>query len=113
MVKGNYIPDRGDCVWLSFDPRLGHEQAGRRPAFVISPKVYNEKAELALFCPITNRIKGYPFEVLISGTEAVKGAVLADQIKSLDWQTRQADYICRLPEEVTCDIINKILLLII
>ncbi|MBF0566754.1 MAG: endoribonuclease MazF [Nitrospirae bacterium] len=112
MVENKYTPDRGDCVWLSFDPRLGHEQAGRRPAFVLSPKIYNEKAGLALCCPITSHIKGYPFEVVISGTRVVTGAVLADQIKSLDWQARRADYICKLPETVTRDIIGKIRLLI-
>ncbi|QWR78877.1 endoribonuclease MazF [Candidatus Magnetomonas plexicatena] len=104
--------DRVDCVRLSFDPQCGHEQTGRRPAFVLSSKIYNKKAGLALCCPITNQIKGYPFEVVISGTEAVSGAVLTDQIKSLDWQARRAVYICKLSEKVIRDIVNKVQLLI-
>ena len=81
-----YVPGRGDVVWISLDPRAGHEQAGRRPAVVLSPASYNGKVGLAVFCPITNQIKGYPFEVLIPPGLSVTGAVLADQIKSLDWR---------------------------
>ncbi|MEA5443550.1 endoribonuclease MazF [Cyanobium gracile] len=85
-----YIPDRGDLVWLEFTPQSGSEQAGRRPALVISPKSYNGKVGLALFCPVTSRVKGYPFEVLLPEDSAVVGVVLADQLKSLDWRTRKA-----------------------
>ena len=86
-----YIPDRGDLVWLQFNPQAGHEQKGRRPALVISPKAYNEKVGLALFCPVTSVVKGYPFEVLMPKGIGVEGAILSDQIKSLDWKARRAE----------------------
>ncbi|MGE5542430.1 MAG: type II toxin-antitoxin system PemK/MazF family toxin, partial [Bacillota bacterium] len=79
-----YVPDRGDLVWLSFDPRAGHEQSGRRPAFTVSPRPYNEITGLALFCPITSRVKGYPFEVPVPTGTPASGVILSDQIKSLD-----------------------------
>ena len=85
-----YVPDAGDIVWVHFTPQAGHEQAGRRPAVVLSPKSYNAKAGLMVCVPATNQIKGYPFEVVLSGTGA-SGAALADQVKSLDWQARQAE----------------------
>lgn len=85
-----YVPDEGDIVWMNFTPQSGHEQAGRRPAVVLSPKAYNQRAGLLVCVPITNQIKGYPFEVVLSGSGAT-GAALADQVKSLDWQTRQAE----------------------
>jgi mRNA interferase MazF len=85
-----YVPDEGDIVWLNFTPQSGHEQAGRRPAVVLSPKAYNRRAGLAVCVPVTNQIKGYPFEVVLSGAGAT-GAALADQVKSLDWQARQAE----------------------
>lgn len=83
-----YAPERGDIVWLSLDPQAGHEQAGHRPALVLSPKAYNAKTGLMLCCPMTAKIKGYPFEVALAGDEA--SAVLADQVKSLDWRARNA-----------------------
>lgn len=86
----SYVPDEGDIVWLNFTPQSGHEQAGRRPAVVLSPKTYNQRAGLLVCVPITNQIKGYPFEVVLSGSGAT-GAALSDQVKSLDWQTRQAE----------------------
>lgn len=85
-----YIPDEADIVWLNFTPQSGHEQAGRRPAVVLSPKTYNSRAGLAVCVPVTNQIKGYPFEVVLSGAGAT-GAALADQVKSLDWKARQAE----------------------
>lgn len=85
-----YIPDEGDIVWMNFTPHSGHEQAGRRPAVVLSPKAYNSRAGLLLCVPVTNQVKGYPFEVALTGI-GVTGAALADQLKSLDWQTRQAE----------------------
>lgn len=103
-----YIPARGDIVWLQFNPQAGHEQAGKRPALVISPKSYNGKVGLALMCPITSKIKGYPFEVLLPDNLKVSGAVLADQIKSLDWEVRQAEFICTAPSEVVAEVIAKI-----
>jgi mRNA interferase MazF len=83
-----YVPDAGDIVWISFDPQAGHEQAGHRPAVVLSPAAYNTKTSLMLCCPMTTQIKNYPFEVFIAGP--ARSVVLADQIKSLDWRTRRA-----------------------
>lgn len=84
----SYVPDSGDIVWISFDPQAGHEQAGHRPAAVLSPASYNAKTSLMLCCPMTTQIKNYPFEVVIAGP--VPCAVLADQVKSLDWRKRRA-----------------------
>ncbi|HLW82899.1 MAG TPA: endoribonuclease MazF [Candidatus Acidoferrales bacterium] len=91
MTRG-YVPEAGDIVWLNFNPQAGHEQAGHRPALVLSPAAYNAKTSLMLCCPMTTQIKGYPFEVLIAGPtpNAVPSAVLADQVKSLDWRKRRA-----------------------
>lgn len=83
-----YVPEAGDIVWLFFDPQAGHEQAGHRPALVLSPSAYNSKTGLMLCCPMTTQIKGYPFEVLIASGKP--GAALADQVKSLDWVARKA-----------------------
>ena len=99
-----YIPDRGDMVWLEFTPQTGSEQAGRRPALVISPKSYNGKVGLALFCPVTARVKGYPFEVLLPEGGGVAGVVLADQLKSLDWRARKA----KLIEHVSPDVLTMV-----
>lgn len=87
MPRG-YVPEAGDIVWLNFNPQAGHEQAGHRPALVLSPAAYNVKTSLMLCCPMTTQIKNYPFEVLIAG--AVPSAVLADQVNSLDWRKRRA-----------------------
>lgn len=87
MIR-RYVPEAGDIVWLRFDPQAGHEQAGHRPAVVISPSAYNGKTGLMLCCPMTTQVKGYPFEVPIAGRRT--GVVLADQIKSLDWVARKA-----------------------
>jgi mRNA interferase MazF len=107
-----YSPARGDVVWLAFDPQAGREQTGRRPALVISPQAYNDKAGLALVCPVTSQVKGYPFEVGLPAGLPVSGVVLADQVKSLDWQARRADFLCRLPDEVTAEVLEKIGLLV-
>ena len=107
-----FVPERGDAVWLDFDPQAGHEQRGRRPAVVLSPRSYNSKVGLALVCPITSQEKGYPFEVTIPASVAVRGVVLADQIKSLDWQVRNAELISALPPETVAEILTKIGLLI-
>ena len=103
-----YFPERGDAVWVSFDPQPGHEQAGRRPALVLSPSAYNRRVGLAVFCPITSQIKGYPFEVVIPAGLGVTGAVLSDQVKSLDWQARNAELICSLPEEIVSQVLQKL-----
>jgi mRNA interferase MazF len=84
------VPDAGDIVWLRFSPQAGHEQAGHRPAVVVSPAAYNGRTNLMLCCSMTKQIKGYPFEVPIAGNRS--GAVLADQVKSLDWVERKAKY---------------------
>ena len=105
---GNYIPDRGDVVWINLNPQAGHEQAGRRPVVVLSPSSYNAKVSLALFCPITNQIKGYPFEVIIPAGLKVTGAVLSDQVKSLDWKIRNIEFCEKLPEPVILEILKKL-----
>ena len=103
-----YVPRRGDVVWLTFNPQAGHEQAGRRPVVVLSPNAYNAKVGLALLCPITSQVKGYPFEVILPQGLAVSGAILADQVKSLDWQTRTAELICVLPSAIVSEVLQKI-----
>ena len=110
MVKSTlgYVPERGDIVWLLFDPQAGHEQAGRRPALVISPDFYNANVNVALFCPITSRVRGYPFECLLPDRGKVSGAVLCDQIKSLDWKARKAKFIAKAPSEVMAEVLGKI-----
>lgn len=107
-----YVPQRGDIVWLQFSPQAGHEEAGRRPAMVISPKAYNEKVGLALFCPITNQIKGYPFEVVLPHDLKATGAVLSDQIKSLDWRARKAKRICAAPQNAIDEVLAKVAVLV-
>ena len=102
-----YTPKRGDVVWLHFSPQAGHEQAGRRPAVVLSPESYNQKTSLALFCPVTSQIKGYPFETPLPPELPVSGVVLCDQIRSLDWTVRQAEFIFELPEESLDDVMGK------
>jgi len=103
----SYFPDRCDVVWLDYDPQLGHEQSGKRPALVISPRAYNQKVGLALFYPITSQIKGYPFEVPVELTK-IHGVVLADQIKSLDWKARNVQYIEKAPEELLTEARKKL-----
>ncbi len=103
-----YVPERGDAIWINFNPQAGHEQAGRRPAIVLSPQGYNGKVGLCLLCPITNQVKGYPFEVLIPAGLKATGVVLSDQAKSLDWRGRNAEFITDLPEAVTDEVLKKL-----
>jgi mRNA interferase MazF len=103
-----YVPERGDVVFLDFRPQTGHEQSGRRPAVVLSPSGYNRKVGMAILCPITTRVKGYPFEVLIPDECEITGAILADQIKSLDWKARRAQFECALPKDVIEETVGKI-----
>ena len=98
MVNTNYIPERGDLIWLNFTPQSGHEQAGKRPAIVLSPLKYNRKTGLLITCPITSKVKGYPFEVAIEGKKT-SGVVLSDQVKSFDWKTRKAVFIEKVSNE--------------
>ena len=107
-----YVPDRGDLVWLAFDPQAGHEQSGRRPALVVSPKLYNSKTNLAIVCPVTSRRKGYPFGVPLPSGLAVRGFVLADQVRSLDWRARRAEFIAQTPTQVMEEVVGKLLALI-
>ena len=104
----DYIPRYGDAVWITLNPQAGHEQAGRRPAVVLSPQNYNSKVGLAILCPITNRTKGYPFEVLLPAGLPVAGAILSDQVKSLDWRVRNAELICTLPDETISEVLQKL-----
>lgn len=104
----SYTPAQGDFVWLVFIPQAGHEQAGRRPAVVLSPASYNERVGLAICCPITNQIKGYPFEVVLPPGLPITGAILADQIKSLDWRARQARYIAQAPASIVDEVVQKL-----
>lgn len=108
MARPNYIPERGDAIWLDFDPQAGREQAGRRPAIVLSPAAYNRKSGLILVCPITSHAKGYPFESTVPESLPIKGVVLSDQIRCLDWQKRRAKYIARIPEILTLDVTAKL-----
>ncbi len=103
-----YVPARGDVVWITFNPQAGHEQAGRRPAVVLSPSSYNGKVGLAILCPVTTQVKGYPFEVVIPAGLKLSGVILADQVKSLDWRVRRAELICKLPQETTSEVTGKL-----
>ena len=103
-----YVPERGDAVWLTVEPQTGHEQAGRRPALVLSPRIYNDKVGLAILCPITSKVKGYPFEVLLPPGGKLTGAILADQVKSLDWCSRRADFIAATPATTVADVLAKL-----
>jgi mRNA interferase MazF len=103
-----YMPERGEAVWITLNPQAGHEQAGRRPAVVLSPAAYNSKVGLAILCPITNQIKGYPFEVVLPTGLAVTGAILSDQVKSLDWRARNATLICALPPATITEVLQKL-----
>jgi mRNA interferase MazF len=107
-MAGRYVPDRGDAVWITFTPQAGHEQAGRRPALVLSPSSYNGKVGLAILCPITSQVKGYPFEVATPAGSRLNGVVLADQVKSLDWRIRKAEFICKLPCDTTAEVLDKL-----
>ena len=104
MRHGSYIPERGDIVWLNFTSQTGHEQRGRRPALVLSPKIYNEKTSLCICLPIASRVKGYPFEVELPEGLEVAGVVLSDQVKSLDFVAREAVAICKAPKDIVANV---------
>jgi len=107
-----YVPSRGDIIWINFNPQAGHEQAGRRPALVLSPKNYNLKVGLAILCPITSKKKGYPFEVLIPKSLPVSGVVLSDQVKSMDWRIRDTKFICKFDKSSIEQVLQKLLTLL-
>ena len=111
MVDRNYIPEKGDLVWINFTPQSGHEQSGKRPAIIISPKNYNQKTSLCIACPITSKIKGYPFEVIVNGKN-ISGVVLVDQIKSLDWKARGVSFIERIENASYKELEEKLQLLL-
>jgi mRNA interferase MazF len=102
------VPDRGELFWLEFQPQRGRERQGRRPAVILSPASYNGKVGLAVCCPVTTQVKGYPFEVLLPEGLPARGAILSDQVKSLDWRSREARFLCRLPEAVTEQVLAKL-----
>lgn len=99
-------------VWITWNPQAGHEQAGRRPAVVLSLAAYNGKVGLALLSPITNQVKGYPFEVRVPEGLAVSGVILADQVKSLDWRVREAEFACSLPAATVRDVLQRAVVLL-
>jgi mRNA interferase MazF len=111
-VAASYTPSRGDLVWLDFTPQAGHEQAGTRPALVLSPRDYNRKVGLALVCPVTSSVKGYPFEVALPAGLKLQGVVLADQVKSLDWRARHARHADQLSAHVMQEVTARILVLV-
>jgi mRNA interferase MazF len=107
-----YVPERGDIVWLDFSPQSGHEQAGRRPALVLTPQAYNAKTGRFMTCPITSQVKGYQFEVALPAECKVRGVVLADQMKNLDWVSRAAEFADRLDDDSLdpiCDVIEALI----
>jgi mRNA interferase MazF len=112
VVARAYVPDAGDLVWLTFDPQAGHEQRGRRPALIISPRAYNSKARLAIACPVTSHAKGYPFEVPLPPGGTISGVILADHIKNLDWQARRVVFETKAPAEVVVDVRERLRVLL-
>jgi len=102
------VPDAGDLVWLTFDPQAGHQQRGRRPALILSPRAYNAKARLAIACPITSHVKGYPFEVPLPSGSGIAGVVLADHVKNLDWQARRIVFERKAPAEVLTEVRERL-----
>jgi mRNA interferase MazF len=110
--KKTYVPQRGDLVWIDFDPQAGHEQSGRRPALVLSPASYNRRVELGIFCPVTSQAKGYAWEVPIPAGLGITGVILADQIKSLDWKSRRTLFADKLPRDTLDEVLDKILAVI-
>lgn len=112
VVSRGYVPNRGDVVWLKFDPQAGREHAGRRPALVLSPRAYNQRVGLALFCPITSQVKGYPFEVPLPKSAKLEGVILSDQVRSLDWKVGSASKLARVPREVMQEVTKRVVALV-
>lgn len=103
-----YVPGAGDLIWLTFDPQAGREQAGRRPGLVLSPRSYNERTSLALVCPVTSHVKGYPFEVMLPARSPLSGAVLSDHLKSLDWRQRRAEFVASADAATLSEVREKL-----
>ena len=112
MVTRAYVPDAGDLVWLTFDPHAGHEQRGRRPALILSPRAYNARAQLAIACPVTSHAKGYPFEVPLPTGGAITGVVLADHVKNVDWHARRAVFETKAESDVVTDVRERLRVLL-
>jgi mRNA interferase MazF len=112
VVRRAYVPDAGDLVWLTFDPQAGHEQRGRRPALILSPRAYNSKTRLAIACPITNHVKGYPFEVPLGPGDKIAGVILADHVKNLDWEARRAVFEAKASPDVVTDVRERLRVLL-
>lgn len=112
MVARSYVPERGDIVWLNFSPIRGHEQGGKRPALVISRRVYNEKTNLAIICPVTSHAKGYDFEVALPDTSEIQGVVLSDHVRNLDWRARRAKFAERVSSAVVSQVADLISILV-
>jgi mRNA interferase MazF len=108
VVTRAYVPDAGDLVWLIFDAQAGHEQRGRRPALVLSPRIYNAKARLALACPVTSQVKGYPFEVALPAAGTITGVVLADHVRNVDWEARRVVFETKAPSEVLTEVRGRL-----
>jgi mRNA interferase MazF len=108
MVGMAWVPERGDIVWITMNPDVGHEQFGRRPALVLSPGSYNGKVGLAILCPVTSQVKGYPFEVAVPDGLPLQGVFLSDQAKSLDWRARGAELLCQVPSESTAAVLQRL-----
>lgn len=111
MVK-SYVPERGDFVYINFNPQSGHEQSGFRPLLILSPKAYQIKSGLCLACPVTNSVKGYPFEVAC-GSDEISGVILADQVKCLDWKTRNVKFCSKAKKSVLDETVGKLSVLIV
>lgn len=107
MVK-EYVPKRGDIIWLQFKPQTVREQSGKRPTIVLSHEKFNKVVGLGIFCPITSKVKGYPFEVLLPDKLKVRGVILADQVKSFDWRKRNAEFICKVDDFITTKVVGLI-----
>jgi mRNA interferase MazF len=108
VVASEYVPDAGDLIWLDFTPQAGREQAGRRPAVVLSPRSYNEKTSLAVVCPVTSHAKGYPFEVPVPSGQPIKGVILSDHLKNLDWRQRKARKAGRIADSLLAQVRDRI-----
>lgn len=107
-MRGGFVPEAGDYVWLTFHPQAGHEQAGRRPALVLSSRICNAKSGLALACPITNQARGYPFEVAVPAGQGAGGVILADHLKSIDWKARRAERLGHCTNDVMDEVRAKL-----